>query len=88
VRLLFALVLAFTASATVRADDELDALVAAYPDHLASHDGRSLTWQDGTRMPASDGNTQKTFAQLLESPSIKDQFAMPYAVSDACGGRI
>jgi hypothetical protein len=60
------------------ADPALDALVAAYPDHLASHDGTTLIWKDGTRMPISDGRTGKTFEQMLNTPDIKDQFAYPY----------
>src|SRR5262245_8425178 len=56
----------------------LDALVAVYPDHLASHDGTHLLWKDGTRMPVSDGRANKTFEQRLNSPDIKDQFAYPY----------
>jgi D-alanyl-D-alanine carboxypeptidase-like protein len=60
------------------ADPALDALVAAYPDHLASHDGKDLVWKDGTRMPISDGRTGKSFQQLLDAPDIKDQFAYPY----------
>ena len=60
------------------ADPALDALVAAYPDHLASHDGTNLMWRDGTRMPVSDGRTGKTFEQLLDQPDLKDQFAFAY----------
>src|SRR5262245_15647105 len=60
------------------ADPRLDALVAAYPDHLAGHDGNTLVWKDGTRMPVSDGRTNKSFLDLLNAPDIKDQFAFPY----------
>jgi hypothetical protein len=63
------------------ADPALDALVAAYPDQLASHDGTTLIWKDGTRMPVSDGRTGKTFQQLLDQPDIKDQFTYPYPLS-------
>jgi D-alanyl-D-alanine carboxypeptidase len=75
-RLLFALLMLWAPPAL--ADPALDALVAAYPEHLASHDGTSLVWKDGTRMPISDGRTGKTFEQLLDTPDIKDQFAYPY----------
>ena len=61
-----------------RADPALDALVAAYPDHLAGHDGNELIWKDGTRMPISDGRSGKSFEELLDNPDIKDQFAIPY----------
>ncbi|MEA2938129.1 MAG: hypothetical protein QOC56_1633, partial [Alphaproteobacteria bacterium] len=57
------------------ADPALDALVAAYPDHLAGYDAKDLIWKDGTRMPISDGRSNKPFEQLLEAPDIKDQFA-------------
>ena len=67
--------------APAQADDVatvLDVLVAAYPDHLAGHDGKDVIWKDGTRMPASDGRTQKSFDELLDAPSLVDQFAIPY----------
>lgn len=60
------------------ADPARDALVAAYPDHLAGYDGNDLIWKDGTRMPISDGRSNKTFDQLLDAPDIKDQFAFAY----------
>jgi hypothetical protein len=60
------------------ADPALDALVAAYPDHLAGYDEKDLVWKDGTRMPISDGRATKTFEQLLDEPDIKDQFKFPY----------
>src|SRR3954465_9651977 len=61
-----------------RADAALDALVAAYPDFLAGYDEKDLIWKDGSRMPLSDGRTDKTFDQLLDDPDIKDQLAIPY----------
>ena len=59
------------------ADPALDALVAAYPDHLAGYDGTDVIWKDGTRMPVSDGQADKSFEQLLDRPDIKDQFVVP-----------
>jgi hypothetical protein len=56
----------------------LDALVTAYPNVLAGHDGAALRWRDGTAMPASDGHDHKTFAELLRHASIVDQFRLPY----------
>ena len=56
----------------------LDALVRAYPDFLASHDGRVLVWKDGTRMPVSDGRDDKSFEEKLRHPSILDQLSLPY----------
>jgi hypothetical protein len=60
------------------ADPALDVLVAAYPDHLVSHDGTTLLWKDGTRMPVSNGRAPRTFDELLDDPSVLDQFAIPY----------
>ena len=40
-------------AAPTRADPALDALVAAYPDHLTGHEGNELIWKDNTRMPTS-----------------------------------
>ncbi len=75
IALLFFLALAATRAA---ADPALDALVAAYPDHLARYEGNDLIWKDGTRMPIADGRADKTFEQLLDHPDIKDQFAFRY----------
>jgi len=74
--LLFAFLL--LTSSPALADPTMDALVAGYPDYLASHDGTTLIWKDGTRMPISDGRGNKTFEQMLNTPDIKDQFAYPY----------
>lgn len=65
-------------AAPALADGALDALIAAYPDHLAGVEGNELVWKDGTRMPVSDGRSNKTFEQLLENPDLSDQFAIPY----------
>jgi hypothetical protein len=56
----------------------LDALVRAYPDFLASHNGGVLIWKDGTRMSVSDGRTDKDFEEKLHNPSILDQLSIPY----------
>jgi hypothetical protein len=76
--LVMAVVVCAVWSSSTRADPALDALVAAYPDHLAAAEGNDLVWKDGTRMPISDGRSNKTFDQLLDTPDIKDQFAFPY----------
>src|SRR5215467_11713266 len=62
------------------ADDRtaLDALVRAYPDFLAGHDATDLIWRDGTRMPVSDGNTAKSFEEMLRHGSILDQVHLYY----------
>ena len=56
----------------------LDALVAAYPEHLISHNGKEITWRDGSTMRVSDGRTDKSFSELLNEPDIDDMFAFPY----------
>jgi hypothetical protein len=73
-----AFVLFSTWTAPVLADPALDALVAAYPDHLSGYDQKDLIWKDGTRMAISDGRSGKSFDELLNDPDIKDQFAIPY----------
>src|SRR5215475_3914884 len=75
-----AVMLALIALATTpaTADPALDALVAAYPDHLARYEGNDLIWKDGTRMPIADRRADKTFQELLDRPDIKDQFAYRY----------
>jgi hypothetical protein len=73
-----ALILVFGLSHVAVADPAIDALVAAYPDFLASHDDKDLVWKDGTRVAVSDGRANKSFDQLIDNPDIKDQFAIPY----------
>ena len=58
--------------------DRLDALVAAYPEHLISHNGKEITWRDGSKMAVSDGRTDKSFSELLNEPDIDDMFAFAY----------
>lgn len=59
-------------------DNPLDALVHAYPDFLVGHDDKVLIWKDGTRMPASDGRTDKSFEEKLRAASILDQLSLRY----------
>jgi hypothetical protein len=52
--------LAVSAGAAIAAAEPVaDALLRAYPDHLASVEGSgpeaALVWKDGTRMPLGDG---------------------------------
>ena len=60
-------------------DAALDRLVRAYPNFLVSHDKSVLIWKDGTRMPVSDGRSDKSFEEKLRNPSILDQLSIPYA---------
>ncbi len=79
----FASIALLLLAAPARADPAIDALIAAYPDYLASSEGNMLVWKDGTRMPISDGRSGKTFEQLLDRPDIEDQFAIPYPLGRA-----
>jgi hypothetical protein len=56
----------------------LDALIRAYPEQLAGYDATALIWRDGTRMPLSDGQPQKSFEEMLRHGSILDQIGVPY----------
>ena len=57
---------------------DLDRLVASYPGTVAGHDGTFLMLKNGTRFRISDGRTDKTFTELLESPDIDDMFYARY----------
>jgi D-alanyl-D-alanine carboxypeptidase len=65
------------------ADPRLDALIAAYPDKLASYTERELIWKDGSRMPLGSERANKPFAEMLDSADIRDQFAIPYPLAAA-----
>ena len=57
---------------------QLGRLVTAYPDTISGYDKDALILKDGTRLPISDGRTDKTFEQLLNAPDIDDMFAFAY----------
>jgi hypothetical protein len=65
-------------AATSSLKEDLDRLVAAYPDTVTGHDNMFLTLKNGTRFLISDGRTDKTFQELLESPDIDDMFYARY----------
>ena len=75
---------AFTGAISSRAQaagadaDALARLVRAYPDHLAGFADGHLIWKDGSRMPVDDGRGEKSFAEWLADPDIKDMLAIPY----------
>lgn len=76
-----AAVLLTTAPARSESNAELlDRLVRAYPDALSGHDGKSITWRDGTIMLADDGVADKSFERLLRNASILDQMRLAYPV--------
>jgi hypothetical protein len=62
------------------ADPKLDALIAAYPDKLASYDDHDLVWKDGSRTPIG-GGAKRTFAEMLDAADLRDQFAIPYPLT-------
>ncbi|MDQ6763165.1 MAG: M15 family metallopeptidase [Bacteroidota bacterium] len=53
-------------------------LLSAYPDFIADIKGNVVVFKDGTSMKYDDSITNKDWDQLLNSPSIKDQFTIPY----------
>ncbi len=65
------------------ADPRLDALLAAYPDRLASYSDTELVWKDGSRMLLGSLQSNLPFAERLNRASIRDQFAIPYPLSSA-----
>jgi hypothetical protein len=64
----------------------LDVLVQAYPDFLAGYDASDLIWRDGTRMPLSDGQPTREFAEMLRRGSIFDQIRLRYPVGPLTAG--
>jgi hypothetical protein len=58
--------------------EKLERLVKAYPDTIAGIDGDALLLKDGTRLPLSDGRTDKSFDELLNQPDVGDMFAFDY----------
>ncbi len=65
------------------ADPKLDALIAAYPDRLASYTDSELIWKDGTHMPLGSARADRPLVELLEHAGIRDQFAIPYPLAGA-----
>ena len=59
-------------------EQKAQALVDAYPDHLAGFDGVNLIWKDGTRMPFGGGRADKPLQELMDRPDIADMFRWPY----------
>jgi hypothetical protein len=56
----------------------VDDLLRAYPDSLARFDATNLIWRDGTRMPVSDGQPNKSMEEQLRNGSILDQLRLVY----------
>jgi hypothetical protein len=83
-RLAAALFVTALSSGEGRADPAMDALAAAYPGHVAGYDATDVIFKDGTRLPISDGRS-KTFEQMLDDASIRDQFAISYPLRAFAG---
>lgn len=60
-------------------------LVAAYPDHLASVEGDTLVWRDGTRMPIGAREPARDFETMLRSATIADQLRQGYVTGPMQG---
>jgi hypothetical protein len=56
----------------------LERLQRAYPDIVAGYDEKVVTLTDGNKLKVSDGRTDKSFEELLNSPDINDMFAFAY----------
>lgn len=78
--LLAALLLA-TLHVEASADPRLDALIASYPDQLASYTDSELIWKDGSRSPLGKAQPNRPLAELLDHAGIRDQFAIPYPLA-------
>lgn len=59
-------------------EQKAQALIDAYPGHIASFDGTFLIWKDGTKMPFGEGAAEKSPESLLEEPELVDMFRWPY----------
>jgi hypothetical protein len=59
-----------------------DALLRAYPAHLARIEGNTLFWRDGTSMPLDDNEGEKSMSDWLEKPDIADMFRYPYPAGE------
>jgi hypothetical protein len=56
----------------------MDRLVKAYPDFLKGIEGNDIVLTDGKHIPFDDFIRDKPFETLLNSPSLRDEFSMPY----------
>ncbi len=56
----------------------LDTLVNAYREHIAEMDGRTLLMKNGARIRIDDEQPQKSHADWLARPDLKDMFRYRY----------
>jgi hypothetical protein len=59
-------------------EPHLKRLVEAYPGVVKGYDKDALILANGKRLPLSDGRTDKTFDELLDSPDMGDMFVFAY----------
>lgn len=57
---------------------EMQCLLEAYPDFLASADGNSINWKDGTTIIYDDGQQKPDFEAMLNQASLRDQMSLCY----------
>lgn len=63
--------------------EHLDRLVSSYPDKIRGSDNEFLTLKNGMKFRISDGRTNKTFQELVDSPDIDDMFYVRYPAGAA-----
>jgi hypothetical protein len=74
------LLLAFAAAVSLAAPASAprDALIAAYPEVLASFGPDEIVWRDGTHMPLGTDDPKRPFADLISHATIRDMFRLAY----------
>jgi D-alanyl-D-alanine carboxypeptidase len=63
-------------------DNHLRRLMAVYPTAVDRFDSQFVYLKNGTRYLISDGNTHKTFSELLAIPDIDDTFYANYPAGE------
>jgi D-alanyl-D-alanine carboxypeptidase len=69
--------IALVVAGGVRAD-ELDTLVAAYPQTLSGRTANRVIFRDGTGLDAGTSDSGAPFVTLLRAASIREQLLLPY----------
>lgn len=60
-------------------------LISAYPDFISSFANNHIIFKDKTTLLWDDGIKNKSFAQMLDAPDLKDMFVQKYTVGAAKG---
>ena len=58
-------------------------LMDAYPDFIIGYEGNNIVWKDSTLMPFGTFETTKTNAEMLNNPTLADQFSQNYTKGKA-----